>query len=146
MSKTIYLLVGAPASGKTWVCNQLEDKFHLIHHDGYIYLKQPGAYVKDILKQAPDAKKPVLIEAPFSMTQTTEPLERAGYKIEPVFIIEDENTHSSRYLKREKKKIPQGHITRTQTYLKRAKDGNHFYGNSSEVLEHMKKIANRAGH
>jgi len=153
MSKKIYLLVGAPASGKTWICSQLEDKFHLIHHDGFIYLKEPGAYVKQILKEAPEAEKPVLIEAPFSVSQTVEPLEKAGYKVEPVYIIEDERTHSQRYLDREKRegrwsdekwKHLAGHVTRTKTYLKRAKEGGHFHGTSAEVLEHMKRISERA--
>jgi len=141
MSKTLHLIVGAPGSGKTWVTKQLEDKFHLIHHDGYIYLKTPGAYVDAILREAPKATKPVLIEAPFSVSQTVEPLEKAGYTIKPVFIVEDSNVHSKRYQDREKKPIPQGHLTRTQTYLARAIQGKHFYGTSEQVLKHLKEIA-----
>lgn len=139
--KTLYMIVGAPGSGKTWVTNQLKDKFHLIHHDGYIYLKAPkGAYVQAILNEAPNATKPVLIEAPFSMRETIDPLEARGYKIVPVFIIESPEVHSGRYLKRENKAIPQGHLTRTQTYLQRAKDGGHFYGTSEAVLKHLQSI------
>lgn len=138
---TLFLIVGAPGSGKTWVTSQLEDRFHLIHHDGYIYLKGPkGAYVQAILDQTPKATKPVLIEAPFSMSDTIDPLEKAGYKITPVFIIERPEIHSARYEKRENKPIPKGHITRTNTYLKRAKEGNHFYGTSEQVLNHLKKL------
>lgn len=139
--KKLILVVGAPGSGKTWVCSQLEDEFHLIHHDGYIYLKEPGSYVKAILKEAPNAKKPVLIEAPFSISQTVEPLEKEGYTVEPVFIVEDEHTHKSRYAARERKPIPRGHLTRTQTYLQRAIDGKHFHGTSEEVLKHLKQRA-----
>lgn len=151
MSKKIYLLVGAPASGKTWVCDQLDDLFHIIHHDGFALLKHPDKqlYVKQIMKEAPEAEKPVLIEAPFSVSQTVEPLEKAGYKVEPVYIIEDERTHSRRYLDREKSagrwseekwKHLAGHVTRTKTYLKRAQEGKSFHGTSAQVLEHMKKI------
>ncbi len=134
------MVVGAPGSGKTWVCDQLKNKFNLIHHDGYIHLKEPGSYVKAILKEAPESSKPVLIEAPFSVSQTQEPLENAGYTVVPVFIIEDESTHRKRYAQREKKNIPQGHLTRTQTYLQRAKEGKHFYGTSEQVLRHLQQV------
>lgn len=137
---TLYLVVGAPGSGKTWVCSQLHDKFHLIHHDGYIYLKEPGAYVRAILSEAPKATKPVLIEAPFSVSKTVEPLEAAGHKVIPVFIVEPPLVHSQRYLRREKKPIPQGHLTRTKTYLDRAIQGKHFYGTSEQVLNHLKEL------
>lgn len=140
----MYLIVGAPGSGKTWICSQLEDKFHLIHHDGYIYLKEPGSYVREILKQAPKAEKPILIEAPFSISQTVEPLEKAGHKITPVFIVETDKVHRDRYVAREKKPIPQGHLTRTRTYLQRARDGKHFYGTSAEVLKHLLSIVEGA--
>jgi len=139
-NKTLYLVVGAPGSGKTWVCNQLENKFHLIHHDGYIYLKQPGAYVQAILTLAPTIDRPILIEAPFSISQTVEPLEKKGYKIHPVFIVEPSAVHADRYQKREGKPIPQGHLTRTQTYLQRAKDGRHFYGTAEQVLKHLQEL------
>ncbi len=137
---TFYLVVGAPGSGKTWVCSQLSEKYHLIHHDGYIYLKDPGAYLKQILKEGPTATKPVLIEAPFSVSKTVEPLESAGHKVIPVFIIEEPSVHSLRYLRREKKPIPPGHLTRTRTYLERAIQGKHFYGTSEQVLNHLKGL------
>jgi hypothetical protein len=152
MSRTLYLLVGAPGSGKTWVCSQLEDKFHVIHHDGFVHLKEPGSYIREILKEAPAAEKPVIIEAPFSVSQTVEPLENRGYKVVPIFIIEDERTHSRRYIDREKKdgrwsdssmRHLVGHLTRTKTYLQRAVDGGHFHGTSGQVLEYMKKISER---
>lgn len=149
--KTLYMVVGAPGSGKTWVCSQLQYKFHLIHHDGFIYLKHPDpmAYVKEILKEAPRATKPVLIEAPFSVSKTKEPLEKAGYKVETIYIIENERTHSQRYLEREKRegrwsedkrRHLAGHLTRTKTYLERAKGDGSFHGTSSEVLEHMRNL------
>jgi hypothetical protein len=140
MSKTIYMVVGSPGSGKTWVCDQLKDKFQLIHHDGYIHLKAPGSYVKAILEEAPKATKPVLIEAPFSISQTKEPLEAAGYKVIPVFIVEEDSVHRKRYAERERKNIPQGHLTRTQTYLQRAKEGKHFFGTSEQVLKHLQSV------
>lgn len=138
--KTLYLVVGVPGSGKTWVCSQLAEKFHLIHHDGYIYLKTPGAYVKAILEQAPTILRPILIEAPFSVSETVEPLEKAGYKITPFFIIEEEDVLRARYFARERKPIPPGHLTRTKTYFRRAWEGKHFYGTSDQVLAKLLEL------
>lgn len=151
MKKYLYLIVGAPGSGKTWLASQLKYKFNLIHHDGFIYLKHPDklAYVKAILKEAPTSDKPVLIEAPFSVSAIREPLEKAGYTVVPFYIIEDEKTHSQRYIEREKRegrwspekhKHLAGHLTRTQTYLARAKEHGDFYGTSAEVLQYLKDL------
>lgn len=137
----IYLVVGVPGSGKTWVCNQLEGAFHLIRHDQFIFVNQPGAYLKEVLKQAPIAIRPLLIEAPFSVSEIKDPLERAGHKVIPIFIIEDDKTLGDRYLKRENRIIPQGHLTRTKTYLNRAKELGAFFGTSNEVLNYLKGVA-----
>ncbi len=34
VKSTVYLLVGAPASGKSWVAKQLEDKYDYVSYDG----------------------------------------------------------------------------------------------------------------
>jgi Fe-S cluster assembly ATPase SufC len=136
----IYLLVGVPGSGKSWVCEKLTDKFEYVHHDGYIYLKQPGAYVKAILDIAPKATKPLLCEAPFSVSETQEPLQLAGHKVTPVFIVEQPQVVAERYMKREKKPIPKGHLTRMQTYLRRAIEHGHFFGGSQAVLEYLRSV------
>lgn len=136
----IYLVVGVPGSGKSWVCEQLQEKFEYLHHDGYIYLKKPGAYLKAILDIAPKAIRPLLCEAPFSISETKDPLEKAGYKVIPIFIIEPEHVLKARYFTREKKPIPKGHITRMQTYKERAKLWKSFMGTSKEVFEHLKMI------
>lgn len=138
--QNIYLLVGVPGVGKTWVCEQIKHKFEYVHHDGFIYLKQPGAYLKAIMEKAPVATKPILIEAPFSISETKDPLEKAGYKVIPIFIIEDELVLKLRYQNREKKPIPVGHLTRMKTYMDRARDWGSFTGTSAQVLEHLKTV------
>lgn len=140
MTQPIYLVCGCPGSGKSWACTQLTDKFEYVHHDGYIYLKQPGAYVKAILERAATATRPLLCEAPFSVSETQAPLEAAGYKVIPIFIVEQPEVVAARYMKRENKPIPKGHLTRMQTYLKRAIEGGHYYGGSSQVLEYLKSV------
>lgn len=94
--KKAYMVVGCPGSGKTWVTSQCKDKFCFIHHDLYIGMAG-DTYVKEILKAAEGADKPLLIEAPFSISQIKEPLERAGLEIIPVFIQELPLTIRTRY-------------------------------------------------
>lgn len=139
----IYLLVGTPGSGKTWVASQLTDKFEWVAHDAYNgkgFAYEGMAYVNEIMKASRTQSKPVLAETPFSVSQIIEPLEKKGFTVEPVFIIESDHTTSTRYLRRENKPIPQGHLTRIQTYRKRAKEMNAFSGTSAQVLEYLKGV------
>jgi tRNA U34 5-methylaminomethyl-2-thiouridine-forming methyltransferase MnmC len=141
-SRKIYMIVAVPGSGKTWVSEQLKDKFDYVHHDGYIgHIKNPNAYVEAILETLKDetSKKPVLIEAPFSISKIKDPIEQEGWKVTPVFILEHPNVLAERYMKREGRPIPKGHLTRMGTYAQRAKAWKAFTGTSAEVLEHLKK-------
>lgn len=140
MKQPIFAIIGVPGSGKTWVTDQIAHKFHFVHHDGFIYLKQPGAYLRAIMEQAPTATKPLLIECPFSISETVGPLEAAGYQVKQVFILEPREVIAMRYLKREGKHIPQGHLTRLETYRQRAQALGAFSGGSSDVLEYLKSV------
>lgn len=141
MKQPIYMLIGCPGAGKTWCTEQLKEKFHHVWHDGFIYLKAPkGTYVSEILKQAEGAKKPLLIEAPFSISETLEPLRNAGHNVVPVVIVEKPEIIAMRYLQREKKEIPKGHLTRQKTYEQRAKALKWFHGTTEEVLNHLKAM------
>lgn len=131
----VYLLVGVPASGKTWVAKQLLDRFELVANDDYIGKDYVGAILKASRREE---GKPVLAEAPFSVSQVVDPLKAAGRKVIPVFILETEQKLTARYFEREGGQIPQGHITRQGTYEVRAKAMDAFSGTSAEVLEHLK--------
>lgn len=135
----IYMVVGVPGSGKTWVLDKLGDKFDILRHDDFIN-KNPNSYVNAIVHLSGISKKPIVIEAPFSVSQTIDPLERAGLEVIPVFIVEDEVTLMSRYRAREGRFLPKGHLTRQETYYSRARNGRHFYGTSEEVLKHLKEL------
>ncbi len=137
MIQTIYLVVGTPGSGKSWVCEQLKDKFEYISHDSYPKLANYLALAESF---AENGDKPVLIETPFSVSQIIGPLENKGFDVIPVFIIEDEETTSNRYESRENKPIPQGHLTRIQTYRERAHELQAFSGTSEEVLKYLQNI------
>lgn len=131
--KTIYLVVGVPCAGKSWVCEQLDGLYSYVRHDDHI----GGDYVAAIHGRAQLTAKPLLAETPFSMSQIVEPLQARGFDVQPVFIIEDEATLRQRYRAREHKDIPAGHLSRQKTYAKRAVEQKAFYGTSAEVLGHL---------
>lgn len=131
----IYLIVGVPGSGKTWVSNKLEDKFTLVKHDDYIKKDYARA-----LYEADGQNKPVLGELPFSISEVTDKLTKRGCEIKHIFIIEDEKLLADRYKAREGRLIPQGHLTRQTTYKQRAIDLKAFIGTSEQALNHLRKI------
>ncbi len=137
--KKIYLVIGCPGSGKSWICDQLKDHFCFTHHDLYIGMAG-DTYVKEILKAAEKADKPLLGEVPFSISQIRDPLLQAGLDVIPVFIQELPHTIRTRYWQRENKEIPKGHLSRQDTYARRAKEWGSFSGTSKEVFEHLKGL------
>jgi len=135
----IYLIVGVPGSGKSWICERLGNDFKYVHHDGFIgHIKHPEKYVQAILEATKSANKPIIAEAPFSISKIMGPLVKAGKDVEPVFIIVDKKILSKRYQIREGHDIPQGHLTRMDTYAQRAKERGAFSGTSDEVLKYLK--------
>jgi hypothetical protein len=133
----IYLLVGVPASGKTWVTDQLKDKFCLVPHDEYI----GKDYVEAIVEARMHTDKPILCETPFSVRKITNELNALGYEVTPVFIIEDEDTLRQRWAERGTDISARlGHLSRQCTYVHRAHFNGTFLGNSEQVLEHLKNI------
>jgi hypothetical protein len=133
--KQVFMVVGCPGSGKSWVCERLTDLFHYVRHDAFL----GGNYLREIDRQMAAATKPLLIETPFSVSQIKDPLEAAGIKVTPVFIQEDQAVIRNRYRLREGKPIPPGHLTRQETYRQRALAWGAFQGTSSQVLAHLKQ-------
>lgn len=134
--QSIYLVIGAPGSGKSWVCEQLKDIYEYYAHDEY-----KDTYLATILEQGNTATKPILIETPFSVSQLLDPLTNAGFKVTPIFILETPELTAKRYEEREGKPIHKAHLTRIQTYAKRANELKAFSGTSTEVLTHLKTLS-----
>lgn len=135
----VYILVGAPGSGKSWISRQLGHKFNYVPHDIF-GLKGFSDYVKEIVKAAQRSDKPVLCDTPTSLSQIQGPLEFQGLKVHPVFVIETPEVTRTRYEARDKKPIPKGHITRIETYLERSKQLNAPRGTSDEILAYLKDL------
>lgn len=139
LAKVVVLLVGVPATGKSWTSEQLTDKFDYVHHD--LYIKMTGnAYLRAIIERSKTATKPLLCEAPFSVSQTKAPLEERGFRVVPVYLFEEPSELRRRWQARgmNDDATIRGHLTRQNTYRLRARESGSFVGNSVQVLEHLK--------
>lgn len=143
MTKKIYILVGASGSGKTWVANQIRDKYTYVPHDTY-GMKGNNDYLMAISAHAQASEKPVICDTPFSLSQLQGPLSEKGFEVKPVFVVEKPSVTRQRYELRyqnEKKGqavMPEGHLSRIDTYKKRAKELNAPVGTSAEILAYMR--------
>lgn len=129
----IYLVCGVSGAGKTWVCNQLTDKFNYVPHDehyGNIY------QAVDNIKSGKD----IITECPFGERIQKENFENKGYEVVPVFVIEKPDLVAWRYQARENKPIQKSAYTRASTIINRALEWNAFYGSSQQVLDHLKGL------
>jgi hypothetical protein len=141
----IYLVVGCPGSGKSFVCDQLKDDYQWVPHDDYVD-SNGRQYVPALVSAARAGGLPVLGEAPYSLSQLMKPLQEYGLVVEPVFIIEDPDVIRERYRARaiglghpeEKWEIPVGHLTRQITYEDRAEQMGAFQGTADEVLNYLR--------
>lgn len=137
MPVPVYMVIGCPGSGKSWVCRQLTEQYYYVPHDDHMG-KNSNRYIAAIVSASKIAAKPLLIETPFSVSQIKEPLEAHDYHVTPVFILEQPEVISQRYLGREGHPIPAGHLSRQQTYRERADKWQSYRGTSAEVLAYLK--------
>lgn len=129
---TVYLLVGAPASGKSWVANQLTDKFDYISYDG----NRKKTHL-DLLRTT--SVKPKLYDPTFKISTIIR-----RHSDEFTFILV--GIHEEEQTLRDRMNLRGG--TWTDTVMKRnevakkryEKYGvNGFLGTSQEALEFLKK-------
>lgn len=111
----IYLICGAPGSGKTWVAKQLADKATWVPHDKHAV----GEYYKALLA-ADGQGKQVIGEAPFRASVLIGQLQKAGAKVQPIYISEPDSVIAERYAQREGKPIPTQHLRTNARYASRA--------------------------
>ena len=139
----IYMLIGCPGIGKTWIVKQVEHDFVVVPHDARIHSRTyERGYVDDILQAiARKPTKPLLIEVPFSISKILGPLRWRGFDVEPLFIQEQFNVIADRYFKREGRLIPLGHLKRQETYLARAVAEKAKYGSAEAILRYLKEVA-----
>jgi len=131
--QTIYLLIGAPSSGKSWVASQLQDKFTYISYDG----NRKKEHI-NLLSSPSD--KPKLFDPTFKIST----LIRRHSDMFNFIIICIRETEE---VLRERMTLRNGRWTNTilkrneQVKKRYEKYGNGgFIGTSSEVLEYLKGV------
>ena len=129
IKQDLYLVCGPPASGKSWVCGQLTDKFNYVSFDGI----NKNNHVYELLM---NNDKQLLYDPTFKVSTFTK---RYGhlFKIHRVIIEEDISTIEQRMCGRDGKitSTIEGRIKRMNVLAKSAE----FVGTSSEVLDFLNK-------
>jgi len=129
---TIYIVSGISGAGKSWVCNQLKDKFNYISYD-----ENNKKDHLDLLKSSPIDKITL-----YDLNIKTSTFIRNNHKdfnIHMVVILGD-------FLKVKEQLVSRGGSVTVGTYRrwnimqKRAEEYGDFSGSSSEVLKYLKKL------
>lgn len=132
----IYLLCGVPGSGKSWVINQLKDKYTHVPHDEYSRSK----LVSIVFELGVRATQSLIIDCPFNERSLREELESNGLKVTPIFIVERPEVVMERYTKREGKAPTKNVITRATTIMNKVVEWDAKYGTSTEILKYFKEL------
>lgn len=135
--KPVYMVCGVPASGKSWVCDQLKGRFTYVPNDDYI--GKPRDYLAAV-RAAVDGDKPVLTDCPFGERERRETLEGQGFSVVPMFIVEPTALVQARYLKREGRPLPQASVTRSVSIANRAAEWGAPSGSSVEILNQLMQV------
>lgn len=132
--RKIIVLVGVPASGKTYVCDRVGAHYTALRHDGYVR----GAYIRAIEKAA-QGPKPVLAEAPFNAAAMISELQADGFVVEQWLVTGDLDQIKARYAQREGKAYPANFETNYHRY--NASGGRFkFVGDSGQVLVALRRL------
>lgn len=127
--QTVHLIIGAPGSGKTWVCEQLKDRFCYVPHDDYAV----PAYGQALLEASRHATQAILAEAPFRASLIVDELKRSGVKVVQHYLVERPDVVAHRYEMREGKPIPKQHLATLARYTQRA----HNPATAKQLLERL---------
>lgn len=130
----IYLLVGIPASGKSWICDRMKG-MKVIRHDDF---KDRGEYLAHLWEAAADGD--VLAEAPFNAAEIVRSMNRRRVPICEVHVTGELPEIEKRYLDRTdgKKSLPANFRT-NHTRYKQDHERFEFVGTSDEVLKWLEE-------
>lgn len=132
----VILVCGVSGSGKTWVCEQLKDKFHYVPHD--LHYKN---HAQVMFEEGKKTQKPQITECPFGERVFRHDLiYKYNFTVLPYFVITPPDVVAKQYLEREGKPLPKAAYTRATSILDRAKDWKAPYGSSIEILEKLQKL------
>ena len=126
----LMILIGCSGSGKTWVAEQLKDKFHVVHYD-----QTKKSSLIDVIKSKP-LDKPVLLDLPIKIS-TFIRRHHDDFDIRVVAILGDFLKVKTQILSR-KGKITKTLYRRWKVIQKRAFTYAEFTGDSDQVLKYLK--------
>lgn len=136
MKHDVTLVIGVPGSGKSWVCEQLLDRYHYVAND--MHKTNPAAAI--IAAATEECYNPVLSDVPFGERKLKDKLEKRGLVVRCVFIREDAATIRERYEQRSGEAANSVILNRISGLSKRAVDWGCFQGTSKEVLEFLRGV------
>ena len=136
----LYMVCGVPASGKTWVCEQLGESVEYVSHDNYI--KLDANYVGALCSAIEFGD--VVTECPFGETRMRNRLIGVGLDVVPVFVVENLYVLRKRTRARTGNTLlPKNVKSRAMSIRDRAIEWGCFHGTSAQVLEHLKGEVSR---
>ncbi len=124
----LYILVGSPCSGKTWVMTQLKDKTKVLEHDKYINKDYTEVLTEELM-----VSPVVIAESPFSASLYVDTFTKLGHTVIPIYVISDDQVLATRYKERGKDAYPPRYISQNRTFKDRISKGS-LGGDSSAVL------------
>lgn len=130
IKQDLFLIAGCPASGKSWVCEQLSDKFNYVSYDKV----NKNYHVYELLK---NNNKPLLYDPTIKVSTFTKRYSHL-FNIKLLVIVEDKRIIENRM------RVRSGEITKTlDRRIKRMSDLSNnceFSGTSDEVLNYLNSI------
>lgn len=128
--QALFLIIGCPASGKSWVCNQLKDKLNYVSYDNI----NKNYHIYELLK---NNSKPLLYDPTIKVSTFIKRYSHL-FNVRLIVITEDKDVIAERMLNRG------GKITNTlDRRIKRMSDlSKHceFNGTSNEVLDYFRVL------
>ena len=133
MKPKLMILIGCSGSGKTWVAEQLSDKYHVVHYD-----RTPKKKMIEVLLAQP-TDKPILLDLPIKISTM---IRRYGelFDVRVVSILGDFLKVKVQILKRNGKITPTLY-RRWKVIKKRTKTYAEFSGDSDDVFKYLKNIS-----
>jgi hypothetical protein len=156
----VILVIGVAASGKSWVCRQLTDRFDYLAHDrcwehpDFTPADLPDApwgppgsvsrHLEMLALAAQGGARPVISEVPFGESELMRRLRGVGVDVLPVFVVEEPKVIMTRYYQREKRSPPMEVLTRAGRLQAKAERLGAFFGTSDEILAHLQQLGQQA--
>jgi len=133
----VFLLCGPPGCGKTWISEQIQDRFNFVVHDEHPIDVYPSA----LLNASRVSELPILGNAPFRCGVVIQYLRIRKVDCKAIYIVEPYDVVAQRFIKREgREKFSSWHQKNIRHQNKRAETQADFKGTADEVLEYMKEV------